>query len=151
MNFGLKFVNTEFQITNLNFMVMKKFLLFVGIVTISTVIFAQQSGPAVSWDKTVNDFGKFEEADGLQTARFEFVNTGNEPLYITNVKASCGCTTPDWSKAPVKPGEKGYVTAAYNPSKRPGKFNKSITVTTNEFQPTSVLRIMGEVNPKAQQ
>ncbi|PLX05985.1 MAG: hypothetical protein C0596_15950 [Marinilabiliales bacterium] len=129
---------------------MKKILLFVGIVTISTLIFAQQSGPAISWDKTVHDFGKFNEADGKVVATFEFVNTGNEPLYITNVKASCGCTSPEWSKEPVKPGEKGYVKAAYDPNKRPGKFNKSITVTTNEFQPTSILRIMGEVIPKEQ-
>lgn len=117
----------------------------------STMVFAQQSGPAISWDKTVHDFGKFKESDGKVVATFEFVNTGNETLYITNVKASCGCTSPEWSKEPVQPGSKGYVKAAYNPAKRPGKFNKSITVTTNEFQPTSVLRIMGEVDPIAKQ
>lgn len=126
---------------------MKKILLFIGIVAISTLVFAQQNGPAISWDKTVHDFGTFNEADGVVTATFEFVNTGNEPLFITNVKASCGCTSPEWSKEPVQPGAKGYVKAAYNPAKRPGKFNKSVTVTTNEFQPTSVLRIMGEVIP----
>lgn len=130
---------------------MKKILLIIGIVAISTLVFAQQNGPAISWDKTVHDFGTFNEADGSVTATFEFVNTGNEPLFITNVKASCGCTSPEWSKEPVQPGGKGYVKAAYNPAKRPGKFNKSITVTTNEFQPTSVLRIMGEVIPIAQQ
>ena len=130
---------------------MKKILLFISIVTLSTMIYAQQSGPAVSWDKTVHDFGKFDESGGKVVATFEFVNTGNETVYITNVKASCGCTSPEWSKEPVQPGAKGYVKAAYNPSKRPGKFNKSITVTTNEFQPTSVLRIMGEVNPMEQQ
>jgi hypothetical protein len=130
---------------------MKKILLIIGIVAISTLVFAQQNGPAISWDKTVHDFGTFNEADGSVTATFEFVNTGNEPLFITNVKASCGCTSPEWSKEPVQPGAKGYVKAAYNPAKRPGKFNKSITVTTNEFQPTSVLRIMGEVIPIAQQ
>ncbi len=130
---------------------MKKILLCVGVVIISTMVFAQQSGPAISWDKTVHDFGKFDEADGKVVATFEFVNTGNETLYITNVKASCGCTSPEWSKEPVKPGAKGYVKAAYNPAKRPGKFNKSITVTTNEFQPISVLRIMGDVNPAERQ
>lgn len=130
---------------------MKKILLIIGIVTISTLVFSQQNGPAVSWDKTVHDFGKFEEANGVVVATFEFVNTGNEPLFITNVRASCGCTSPEWSKEPVQPGAKGYVKAAYNPAKRPGKFNKSITVTTNEFQPTSVLRIMGDVIPANQQ
>ncbi|MDD2635875.1 MAG: DUF1573 domain-containing protein [Bacteroidales bacterium] len=124
---------------------MKKILLIVGIVLFSSVLFAQQSGPSISWDKKVHDFEKFQEADGVVVATFNFTNTGNEPLYITNVRASCGCTSPEWSKEPVKSGDQGYVKVAYNPARRPGKFNKSVTVTTNEFQPTSVLRIMGEV------
>lgn len=127
---------------------MKRILLLFVAVALTGVIFAQQSGPAISWDKTVHDFGVFKEEAGLQTATFVFVNTGNEPLFLTNVKASCGCTATDYTKEPVQPGGKGYVTATYNPLNRPGKFNKSITVTTNEFQPTSVLRIEGEVTPK---
>ena len=127
---------------------MKKVLLFAVVVLFSTTIFAQQDGPAISWDKTVHDFKTFKEEAGLQVATFEFVNTGNSTLYITKVKASCGCTATDYTKAPIQPGGKGYVKATYNPRKRPGKFNKSITVTTNEFQPTSVLRIMGVVTSK---
>ncbi|HNQ69242.1 MAG TPA: DUF1573 domain-containing protein [Bacteroidales bacterium] len=130
---------------------MKRLIFLVFTIAFSTAIFAQQSGPAISWENTVHDFGTFKEEDGLQKAKFEFVNTGNEPLYITNVKASCGCTATEYSKEPVQPGGKGYVIAAYNPANRPGKFNKSITVTTNEFQPTSVLRITGDVTPKAVQ
>jgi len=114
----------------------------------ASAVFAQQEGPAISWDKTVHDFGVFKEEAGIQTAKFDFVNTGNAPLYLTNVKASCGCTATDYTKEPIQPGAKGYVTASYNPANRPGKFNKSITVTTNEFQPTSVIRITGEVIPK---
>ena len=127
---------------------MKRILFLVFSIALSTAIFAQQEGPAISWTQTVHDFGIFKEEAGVQTATFEFVNTGNAPLFITNVKASCGCTSPEWSKEPVQPGSKGYVKAAYNPAGRPGKFNKSITVTTNEFQPTSVLRITGDVTPK---
>ena len=127
---------------------MKSILLFVFASVLSLGLFAQQSGPTISWTKTVHDFGIFEEEAGLQTYKFEFVNTGNEPLYITNVRASCGCTATDYSKEPLKPGEKGFVSASYNPAGRPGKFNKSITVTTNEFQPTSVIRITGEVITK---
>ncbi|MDD3739961.1 MAG: DUF1573 domain-containing protein [Bacteroidales bacterium] len=127
---------------------MKRIIFLVFTIVLSTVIFAQQEGPAISWTETVHDFGTFKEEDGLQKAKFEFVNTGNAPLFITNVKASCGCTATEYSKEPVQPGGKGYVIAAYNPANRPGKFNKSITVTTNEFQPTSVLRITGDVTPK---
>ncbi len=132
--------------------VMKRFMFLIFAVAFAGIIYAQQEGPAISWKATVHDFGTFKEEAGIQTATFEFVNTGNAPLYLTNVKASCGCTTPEWSKEPIQPGGKGYVKAAYNPANRPGKFNKSITVTTNETtQPTSVLYIKGEVIPKEQQ
>lgn len=127
---------------------MKRILLFVLATAFSAAIFAQQSGPAISWTETEHNFGTFKEEVGLQTAKFEFANTGNEPLYVTNVRASCGCTATDYSKEPVQPGGKGFVSVSYNSTGRPGKFNKSVTVTTNEFQPTSVIRITGEVIPK---
>ncbi len=127
---------------------MRSFLLFVFATSLSIGVFAQQSGPAISWTTTVHDFGTFKEEAGLQTYNFEFVNTGNEALYLTNVRVSCGCTATDYTKEPIQPGSKGFVSASYNPAGRPGKFNKSITVTTNEFQPTSVIRITGEVIPR---
>jgi len=126
---------------------MKRILFLVFTIAFATVIFAQQEGPAISWTETVHDFGVIKEEDGVQKAKFEFANTGSEPLFITNVRATCGCTATEYSKEPVQPGGKGYVIAAYNPAHRPGKFNKSITVTTNTFQPTSVLRITGDVTP----
>ncbi len=132
-------------------MVKKIYFSIILIVLAASVSYAQQSGPSISWDLTVFDFGVIEEKDGPQTAKFEFVNTGSEALYIISVRASCGCTTPEWSKYPIKPGEKGYVEAVFDPKNRPGKFNKSIIVTTNEFNPTSVLRIIGDVIPKTAQ
>ncbi|MBE0652599.1 MAG: DUF1573 domain-containing protein, partial [Bacteroidales bacterium] len=89
-----------------------------------------------------------KEADGEVTCKFEFTNTGNEPLIIQRVTASCGCTTPTWTRQPVMPGEKGFVNAAYNPANRPGKFDKSITVQTNSATPSVRLRIIGNVIPK---
>lgn len=126
---------------------MKRIVLLTLVLVISGMMMAQQSEPAISWAKTVHDFGTFNEADGVQTAIFEFTNTGDKPLFLTNVKASCGCTATDYTKEPVQPGAKGYVKASYNPKNRPGKFTKQITVTTNEFQPTSIVRITGEVIP----
>lgn len=139
--------------------ILKKFynmkrLLFTSLALIfSAMIFAQQNGPAISWIETVHDFGVVSEEAGLLECSFEFVNTGNEPLVLQSVKPSCGCTSADWSKEPVAPGAKGYVKAGYNPKGRGfGNFNKSITVTTNETQPTSYLRITGDVpNPNPQQ
>lgn len=126
---------------------MRRIVLLALALVFSGIMMAQQSEPAISWAKTVHDFGTFNEADGVQTAIFEFTNTGDKPLFLTNVKASCGCTATDYTKEPVQPGAKGYVKASYNPKNRPGKFTKQITVTTNEFQPTSIVRITGEVIP----
>ena len=62
---------------------------------------------------------------------FVFTNNGNQPLVLTAVKASCGCTTPSWTKEPVLPGQSGHIKASYNSKNRPGRFHKSITITSN--------------------
>ena len=86
--------------------------------------------PKIKFNETNHDFGNI--TDGTQaTFTFEFVNTGNAPLLLESVQASCGCTTPEWSKEPVAPGKKGKVTATFNSSGRPGTFTKTITVKYN--------------------
>lgn len=127
---------------------MKKTGLLLSFLIFSFVILAQTQQPTMSWDKSSHNFGTFKEEDGLQTAVFTFTNTGSTPLYVTNVKASCGCTATDYTKEPVQPGAKGFVKATYDPKNRPGKFNKSITVTSNTENPTTLLRIEGEVTPR---
>jgi len=128
---------------------MKKTILLSALsLVFSIVMLAQTQQPAISWDKTVHNFGSFKEEAGVQTATFTFTNTGSMPLYITNVKASCGCTATEYTKEPVQPGGKGFVKATYNPRNRPGKFNKSITVTANTENPTTMLRIEGDVTPR---
>ncbi len=109
---------------------------------------AQQLRPKISFETTKHDFGKIKEDGGNVTYRFEFRNTGSEPLIITNVKASCGCTSPKWTRKPVMPGSEGFVDVTYKPMGRPGRFSKSVSVTTNG-QPTSItLHITGDVQPK---
>lgn len=124
-----------------------------NLITIALLVFclpivAQQIGPNVSWDKETHDFGEIKEADGKVTHKFEFTNTGNEPLVVTNVRPSCGCTSSDYTKEPVMPGAKGYVSATFNPLRRPGKFSKTITITTNTEKPTTILRFTGNVIQK---
>ena len=119
-------------------------MMFVGIA------FAQEtpSNPVttVDFETKVHDFGVIPEEGGKVTTTFVFKNTGKKNFVITKVQASCGCTTPDWSKEPIAPGKKGYVKATYNPAGRPGNFSKSITVTSNAG--TVVLNIKGQVTPK---
>lgn len=91
------------------------------------------------------DFGTFNE--GIQAEHeFVFTNTGTTPIVITNVRASCGCTTPNWTKDPVPPGGTGVIKASYNSKGRPGVFNKSITITSNAVESNKVLFIKGVVN-----
>lgn len=89
-----------------------------------------------------HDFGTIPEGPAAEY-EFKFKNTGNEPIVISKVHASCGCTTPSYSKEPVKPGETGTVKAVYNTQGRPSPFNKSITVISNAG--TKVLVIKGTV------
>ncbi|MGC9344443.1 MAG: DUF1573 domain-containing protein [Bacteroidales bacterium] len=129
---------------------MKKSILQTLLIVMLTplVSFSQQKNASISFDKMVHNFGDIKEADGVVDYKFEFTNTGSEPLIVQRVTASCGCTTPSWTKQPIMPGEKGYVNAAFNPAHRPGKFDKSITVQTNSSNPTNRLRITGNVIPK---
>lgn len=83
----------------------------------------------VSFEESMYDFGQIGEKDGKVSHDFVFTNKSKEVISVTQVKASCGCTTPKWTKEPIGPGEKGTISATYNPSGRPGAFNKSITVT----------------------
>src|SRR5688500_20380873 len=101
----------------------------------------------LKFDSENHDFAKVTEGT-VATHEFKFKNTGNQPVVISHVQASCGCTTPDWSKDPVLPGKVGYIKAAYSSAGRPGAFNKTITVTSNAATPSKVLTIKGIVEDK---
>lgn len=111
-------------------------------------LFALDDGPSLKYEQEVHDFGKIQESDGAVSFTFKFINEGNTPLVIQNVRPSCGCTTPDWSKEPVMPGKTGFIKAVFNPSNRPGAFNKSLTVTSNTEPAVTRLYIKGIVEPK---
>ena len=96
----------------------------------------------------IHDFGTIQEVDGPVEFAFEFTNKSGAPVKILNVKASCGCTTPGWTKEDIGVGEEGFVKAKYDPQNRPGSFNKSLTVTTNDATARYILYIRGNVVPK---
>lgn len=127
---------------------MKKSLFTSVLLFLAGVLSAQ---PVIQFSRTTHDFGTIQEADGKATTIYEFTNTGNAPLVITQVSASCGCTSPEWTKTPIEPGQKGAITATYNPAGRPGKFRKTITVSSNASVPTTRLVIAGEVIAKPAQ
>ena len=125
---------------------MKRTILATALLAVCAVLFAQQ--PVITFEKTDHDFGKINEADGRVTTIFTFKNEGMAPLVLSNVRASCGCTTPTWTKTPIEPGQTGDITVTYNPNGRPGRFQKTVTITSNATEATKKVYIKGEVIPK---
>ena len=105
---------------------------------------AQQSKP-IQFREELFDFGNIAEDGGPAIHEFVFTNASSRPIKILSVQASCGCTTPDWSKNPIAPGATGYIQANFNPKGRPGYFNKTLTVTTDLEPASIILQIKGQV------
>lgn len=84
-----------------------------------------------------HDFGTVQENGGTVTTTFTIVNKTEDAIQIVNATASCGCTATTSTKEPVEPGQKGKVTATYNPKGRPGSFDKVITATINTADGTT--------------
>jgi len=119
------------------------FFIVLGFVGFSLAATGQK--PVIVFNELEHDFGSIKETDGVQTATFTFSNKGEVPLVLNNVKASCGCTTPKWTREPVAPGSAGEIQVAYNPKNRPGAFNQSVMIYSNAGNATSVLRVKGRV------
>ena len=79
---------------------------------------------------------------------YKFKNTGNADLVISDAKGSCGCTVPEYPKAPIKPGEEGNIKVTFDSSGKGGRQNKSVTVITNAIPNTKVLTVTGLVTTK---
>lgn len=113
-------------------------------VLLITAVSAQLSKPLL-FREELFDFGIVRELEGPVMHEFLFTNMSGRPVKILTVQASCGCTTPNWSKTPVAPGKTGFIQASYNPKGRPGYFNKSLTVTTDIDSNPIILQIKGQV------
>jgi hypothetical protein len=124
---------------------MKKAILLFQVLLVSTVASSQYSQTKMEISPAEHNFGVFKEEAGRQTFDFIVTNTGNQPLVLQRVVASCGCTTPEWTKSPIPPGGRGKVTAIYDPANLPGAFNKTLTVYSNTVNKSVVLTIKGEV------
>lgn len=126
---------------------MKRLLFIISLMILGITVKSQIASTKMQLSATEHDFGTFKEEAGRQSFDFILTNTGTEPLVIQNVQASCGCTTPEWTKQPIPAGAKGKVTAIYDPKDRPGQFNKTLSVYANTKPEVVVLVIKGEVVP----
>ena len=95
------------------------------------------------FEEETHDFGKLTQGKEVQYD-FKFTNTGDAPLIVSSVEASCGCTVPEYSKLPVKKGQTGTITTKFS-APALGPFTKTITVKSNARTPVKVLYIKGEV------
>ncbi len=129
---------------------MKRFLLISTVICFVAAlnVLVAQDKPKIVFEEMSHDFGSFKEADGPQTTTFKFKNTGSVPLVLSNVRASCGCTTPKWTREPVAPNGSGEIQVSYNPKNRPGVFTKTVTVSSNAENPSVVLHITGQVDQR---
>jgi hypothetical protein len=106
----------------------------------------KSDGPKIEFAEKQHNFGDIREDIKFATHRFMFMNVGNRDLFINTVQTSCGCTTPDWTRDTVKPGESGFVDAKYETVGRIGSFQKTITVYSNAVNfPFVHLDILGNV------
>jgi hypothetical protein len=128
---------------------MKKLVTFIAIaLTLTTSVFAQKDAKIkpvdqIQWSTTKHDFGNIKMGPPADIV-FKFTNNTNAPIVITAADASCGCTTPTWTKTPVLPKESGEVKASYGTDGRPGYFQKSVKVTFDNGTVTD-LEISGTV------
>lgn len=93
------------------------------------------------------DFGTINEGKVIEHL-FKFTNEGQAPLVISNITASCGCTSPDWTKTPVKPGEEGFVKVVFNSTAKTGTQAPTVTIQANTNPNVTRLRLKGNVTPK---
>lgn len=130
---------------------MKKFILSLfASVLVTTAIFAQTSAPStnpvdakVKFKQESIDFGK-TKLNKPVSVDYEFTNTSKEPVLVETARASCGCTTPTWTKEPILPGKKGKITAGYS-ANSVGQQNKTIWVKLKGVDQDKELHLTGTV------
>lgn len=126
-----------------------KTVILVYVMAVCTVSAAIAQGIAkISPDKQVFNFGTIAEEKGPASHEFIITNTGDAPLVINRITASCGCTRPSWDKSPIAPGKSTSIKITYNPQGRPGPFYKTITIISNSDKKRFNLAIKGNVTPK---
>lgn len=122
---------------------------------ICSVSFAQAqkaqttNGAALTWEEPNHDFGEVEEGKKVEFV-YKFTNTGNEPLIITNVQPTCGCTLPkSWPRGEIMPGQSGELLIAFDSSNKSGKLSRVTTIVSNAVNDgAGQIKFTANVTPK---
>lgn len=114
--------------------------------------FAQETdepltGPKIYFAETSFEFGDITQGDRVEHT-FELENTGNEPLILSDVKTTCGCTVPEWPREPIAPGKKANIKVVFNSTGKMGIQNKVVTIMSNAVNSPARVKIVSNVLPK---
>ena len=125
---------------------MKKIALLFSffVLALATQVHAQESGPVITFKENSKDFGDITQ--GQQVAHtFVLTNTGKQPLIISNVAATCGCTVPSWPKEPVAPGKSAEIKVSFNSTGKVGKQNSVVRIYSNASEPIEKVSLISNV------
>lgn len=130
---------------------MKKYLFLPALLMMTMVVFGQSNtdrnaGPVLTFDENTFDFGDIHQGDKVDHV-FKFANTGTEPLLITNIQVTCGCTAPSWPRTPIAPGQKSEIRVSFNSEGKMGKQNKVVTVISNATNDDNKITFTANVLP----
>ncbi|MBR9998045.1 MAG: DUF1573 domain-containing protein [Cyclobacteriaceae bacterium] len=117
-------------------------LLFLSVQAIGQEI----QGPRIDFEEESYDFGDIEQGNKTEHV-FSFKNSGTQPLVISNILTTCGCTAPTWPKEPVAPGENGEIKVVFNSTGKMGKQNKVITIFSNSVNQKDRITIQANIIP----
>ena len=120
------------------------FICFILAVLTTSLAAQEKVGPKMTFDSATHNFGDVERKGGYLVKEFRFVNDGDEPLVIKKITKSCSCTTVNYSRKPVMPGQSGVISIKYEPHKvEEGVFNRVIQIYTNASNKARILAIQG--------
>jgi len=123
----------------------RKVMLIYVLTLIFATAYAHRDEPSaiIKFMRTEHDYGEIEQnSDGM--CEFKFKNMGDEPLILSNLRSSCGCTVPEWPKDPIKKAKEGIIKVKYN-TRIVGAFSKTIVVYSNGSEEPVYLKIKGVV------
>lgn len=108
---------------------------------------ASQNGPKITFQETEYNFGDIKQGEKVEHV-FTFKNSGTEPLILSNVKTTCGCTATDWPRDPVTPGSTANIKVVFNSAGKMGSQTKVVTVISNAVNSQEKVKLVGNVVPK---
>jgi hypothetical protein len=129
---------------------MKKLALLFSLFTFALVFQAQaqEAGAVITFKQSSIDFGDIVQGQKVEHT-FVLTNSGKQPLIISNVAATCGCTVPSWPKEPVAPGKSAEIKVSFNSAGKVGKQNSVVRIYSNATEPIEKVSLISNVLTKS--